>query len=214
MTVRILDPNDQTTQGEWRPAVPIPPRVRRFGRYPNVDQWLAGDLLFLEAVTKRLVARLIVRGQLAAGYHEEDARWHHAAVYVGDGFVCEAGIWRVTYRPLHDYIGTRYIRLRRDPTLSMEDRLRLAIAALTRIGNAYSYFELLSVALNIFKGYGKPRGLVLRAFGVICSQLYADSYTAVTHQVLMSGQDRVVIPADLSLTPMLEDVPVFWCRIA
>lgn len=75
----VLDPADTSTVGTWKAPVAIPPRLRAFGRFPDITQCRPGDLLLVSAVEKGFVSRQIVKAQKRGGYAEDDARWHHAA---------------------------------------------------------------------------------------------------------------------------------------
>jgi hypothetical protein len=79
----VLDPADPTTTGRWTPPGPISLTLRQFGRFPNVKQWAPGDLLLFNAVHPGWIAQSITDGQKRGGYAEQDARWHHVAVYLG-----------------------------------------------------------------------------------------------------------------------------------
>jgi hypothetical protein len=45
---------------------------------------------------------------------------------------------------------------------------------------------------------------------VICSQLYADAYSAVTGRLIWAQINAPIMPATLSLTPALNDVTLHW----
>ena len=114
---KILNPADQHTTGQWSPSGPIPPPLRQFGRFPNVRDWFPGDLLLFSAVHPNWISKSIIRGQENGGYAAEDARWHHVAVYLGDGIsICEATSTGVHHAPIYPYLGEYLLRVRRDPT--------------------------------------------------------------------------------------------------
>ena len=64
--------------------------VRRFGYVPDFENWLPGDLLLFSTSRPTFSQRKIVETQLKLNYANADARWHHAAVYIGDRYLCEA----------------------------------------------------------------------------------------------------------------------------
>jgi hypothetical protein len=151
----FLDPSDKTTVGERRPDRGVPESIRdAFGRYPNIDQWRPGDLLLFHIPEKTpLASKLIVKAQLA-NYALEHARWHHAAMYVGEGSLCEAHlIGGVQHNLINDYIGRHHIRVRRDMTLSDDDRHRLAIRAMARLKESYGWHEIPKLAFFAIRSF-------------------------------------------------------------
>ncbi len=51
----------------------------------------------------------------------DDARWHHAAMYIGDANICEATASGVNLVPIFDYVGTHLLRLRRGQILPIKN---------------------------------------------------------------------------------------------
>ncbi|MCH7693776.1 MAG: hypothetical protein IID50_10070 [Proteobacteria bacterium] len=215
MPQSVLDPKNKTVEGKWKPDGPLPRRVRKFGRYPNFADWHPGDLLLFHKSEKpSLVSKLIIKAQ-ESSFDFEHARWHHAAVYVGDGFLCEANIFPgVQYRPIHDYVGKHCIRVRRDFALAEGEGFKLAIRSLTRLRETYGVLTALGLGLKALRGFWLPTTLALDSQGVICSRLYDIAYMAATGRTISYTGGRPIIPADLSLTGNLEDVPVYWLEIA
>ena len=215
MAQQFLNPNHKTTVGEWKTDGPLPKRIREtFGLFPNIDEWKPGDLLLFHDPRKlSLVSHLIVRAQQRE-YNLEHARWHHAAVYVGEGFICEANmIGGVRRRPLHAYVGEHWIRVRRDSNLNELDGYKLAIRAMTRLGQRYDFGAILRLIGQFIGGFWKPATLALNSKGAICSRLYELAYWAAAGRILYNTDGRPIIPADLSLTDQLVDVAVNWRRI-
>lgn len=69
------------------------------------------------------VTRQIIAAQTRGGFGAEDARWQHAAVYLGDGYVIEATLRGVRYAPIYPYLGSYRLRLRRRIGLEAEGSL-------------------------------------------------------------------------------------------
>lgn len=217
MSQSFLDPGDNQTNGSWRPSGPIPAEVRRFGRFPNIDDWLPGDLLLVAAVKPDWIQQEIVKAQERRGYDSVDARWTHAAVYMGDGYLCEAGTSRVRYAPVATYVGDHLIRVRRDSALTETERWRLAIQAVVRLGEPYDFRKIFSIYKTSFStSWTSTMRAQFRQKGrsVICSQLYFDAFSAVTGKLLPLNDLTAVTPAALSLTPGLQDVSLHWQQIA
>lgn len=216
MAQLILEPSNQSTSGEWRPDGALPSSVRdMFGRYPNIDEWKPGDLILFHIPDKTpWMSRLIIKAQ-SANYAFEHARWHHAAIYVGDGFLCEADVRHgVRHAPIHEYVGRHCIRVRRDAKLTEADQYKLAVRALTRLRQSYSFLEILKLAFQTRRGLWRPSEFMLSTEGMICSHLYNMAYQGVAKRILFDTKERSIIPAELSLTDVLTDVPVCWRRIS
>lgn len=213
---KILDPADQHTTGQWSPSGPIPPPLRQFGRFPNVRDWFPGDLLLFSAVHPNWISKSIIRGQENGGYAAEDARWHHVAVYLGDGIsICEATSTGVHHAPIYPYLGEYLLRVRRDPTLTPDQRWQIAIKSLTRLGSRYSFRHILSLAYHSWHGFWRQNNSLppLGAKAVICSQLFSEAYTLVTSRLPLSSPSGPMKPADLSLTESLTDIETSWLKI-
>jgi hypothetical protein len=199
----------------WVPTEPIPVRLRDFGFFPNTDDWLPADLLLVAPVRPDWIHRQITIAQLHGGYAKQDAQWQHAAVYMGDGYVCEAGTSGVRYAPVFDYVGEHLIRVRRDPRLTPDERWRLAIQAVVRLGDPYDFRAIFSIYRDSLT---MPVSSTLRAQfsrrkrAIICSHLYAEAYRAVTPRML-SRSTGVATPATLSLSNELQDVALYWKTI-
>ena len=155
--------------------------------------------------------RQIVNTQVKLGYADNDARWQHAAVYIGDHYLCEARPGGVRYHPVVETVGpSTYLRVRRDNTLTRSQRFRLAIRALMRLSQPYSYT---SVVRTLFRPLN-PKRFVLalrpRERALICSQLFHEAYMEATGRTLAERADMDVIPAQLSATNRLDDVQTDW----
>ena len=181
-----------------------------------MSKWLPGDLLLFSALHPGWSARSIMRGQ-QRGYAEEDARWHHAAVYLGDGIsICEATARGVRDTSIYGYLGGYLLRVRRGINLTSDQQWLIAMQSLTRLGSPYGFRSILSLAWQSWQGYWQPgnRLPLLGARAVICSQLFSDSYSMVTGRLLVQGPSGTVTPAALSFTSQLADVPTTWLQIS
>lgn len=211
----VLDPDDRTVVGSIQVDYPLPVSVRSFGRLPDAGALLPGDLLLFRAKNADFVGRRIEGAQRRGGFSADDSRWTHAAVYVGDHALCEARPFRgVGYSNFYSYIGGHYIRARRDPSLTTDQRYRLAIEALTRLRRSYSILRIAWLARQSFVGYWSPVAPVVVAQRLVCSQLYADAYLAVTKTLVANTQTAIFTPAHLSATARLQDIPLGWVDIA
>ena len=210
MPQKLLDPRDPNpTTGTWSPKGPLPSRVREFGRFPDLDSWRPGDVLLVSALWPDWISRSIQGGQKKGGYDSEDARWHHAAVYIGDASICEAAWSGVRVDSLYSYIGTHLLRVRRDPKLTDDQRWSIVVRALTYLRSSYGYPQLFKLGLQALRGFYRDWGVhaTFAPGAVICSQLFADSYAWVTERLLLKG---LATPASLSQTDRLEDVDLSW----
>jgi hypothetical protein len=116
-------------------------------------------------------------------------------------------------RSAYERVTTSIMRVRRHPHLGMEDRFRLAIAALRMLGLRYSWWKALQIGSRLLGGLWRPSGpLVGRV--VICSKVFYDASAEATRVLLADcPRDGMTTPAHLSATASLEDVEVDWLRI-
>ncbi|HEX6160764.1 MAG TPA: hypothetical protein VF111_11400 [Thermoanaerobaculia bacterium] len=212
MPQHYLDPADPNFSGVCAPGGPMAPHVRLFGRYPDLSALVPGDLVLLSATAPSYLSRRVIAAQEHGGFAAADARWHHAAVYVGNGRICEATLGGVVASRIDRYVGTHRIRIRRDPHLRTMQGYEIAMQALSRMRWYYSIWTLVRMALQSWRGFhDDPVGLRFASSrAVICSMLYADAYSVVTQRVLGNAAGATPTPAFLSATPTLEDVVCRW----
>jgi hypothetical protein len=217
MPQKVLLPSDNPIAGaEWRPTGPIPASVREFGKFPNIEQWLPADLFLVSAIEPDAVTRQIINAQVRGGFSADDARWQHAAVYLGEGYVIEATLHGVRYAPIYPYLGKHRLRVRRPLGLESDERWRIAIQAAVQANQKYAIRSILSLYTQSFKGlWTRQKGGVIRAqrSSVICSQLYSDSYSSVTGQLLTRTVADTITPAALSASAAFSDVDIAWATI-
>ncbi len=192
----------------------MPKALADLNAIPDSSRLRAGDLILISSVEgdNSKTAAAIRHTQSIAGYNPIDARWHHAAVFLGFDFrICEATRKGVRTGSLLDYAATHLIRVRRDPKLDTEAGWKISVLAACQIGTPYSVLSILNLAGRARKGYWQPRHDSTHVgHGLICSELYADSYAAATGRTLWNHISKEVTPAYLSLTDQLSDIDVGW----
>ncbi len=151
---------------------------------------------------------------------KEHARWHHAALYVGKGVICEASRIGVQRDMLSKYVGSHYLRFRRNPDLKIEERYELALHALASQGVSYNFREIFRLWKAARFGFGNSTKANVQMLGkqypkqaTICSQLYADCHVSVTKTVIGNLDGGETTPACLSMAKRLVDVPIGWLAI-
>jgi hypothetical protein len=203
----------------------LPAATRKFGKLIDTSNLSPGDLLLSRDLTPDRISSLITTVQVDGGYHANDARWTHAAMYVGDGAnVVEAtfdsvlGGGSVRLTSLDDYSqGTCSLRFRRSKyVLDDQQRWRICIRAMSRLGRPYDFVQALLMWFGVaFRGQGFFGAEIQRSTSaaVICSTLYADSYNEATRRSLgeVSG---VCVPAWLSASEEFNDVQAEWSQIS
>ena len=211
----VLSPSDPSSPQTWKPTGPIPISVRSFGKFPDIACWRPGDLILVSAVKPDLIARSIRSVQIRGGYHQDDARWEHAAVYIGAGAICEATRQGVQPKPIYEYIGQHLIRVRRNQKLTVDEQWRVAVEALIKQDFSYSFWSAAALLAKSRNGFWNfQRGPIKQPKrATICSQLYADAYTKVTGQTLGNVQSGETTPASLSSDSTLVDVQSAWLTI-
>ncbi len=216
MAQAYLDPRNRVTVGTWQPKEPIPEWIRGFGLYPDTSSWLPGDLILVSNIEPNWSHKIIEWVQRKGGYSNDDARWHHAAVYLGDDSICEADTDGVKYKPIYRYVkGKHLIRVRRDNDLDLNTRWRIALRSMTKLKEAYGFLYLPSLLDSAISGFWQPNSKSLRvpSHAKICSQLYADAYSTVTGKVLYNTSSGEITPAFLSLTSQLSDINSHWLEV-
>jgi hypothetical protein len=162
------------------------------------------------------ISEQIIQAQMRGGFSAEDARWQHAAVYLGEGYVIEATLYGVRYAPIYPYLGKHRLRVRRPRGLKSDQHWRIAIQAAVQANQKYAIQSILSLYARSFKGLWTRQGSgVIRAqrTSVICSQLYSDSYSSVTGQLLTRTVADTITPAALSASSAFADVDIAWASI-
>ncbi len=212
----ILDP--EQTDGcidEIDPPLTLPPRVRTFGFLPDEKKLLPGDLLLVSGKERSKISNFICRSQADAGLDEIHACWHHAAIYLYDGELCEAvPIKGVRLNSLYEYVGDCRLRFRR-PRLPLtdEERWKLCINATRKLREKYSYDPLPDIYTKLKQGWWHPLSKSERRQINICSQLYANAYLATTGKLLDPKLTGYIFPAHLSATGAMADVELGRQRI-
>jgi len=212
----ILFPKNIVSSQTINISHPIPKEVREFGYLPDKTQLLPGDLLLFHHTRPPFVSRSIIKAQLNGGHHADDAKWHHAAVYIGNLMICEAQIsGGVQLAFLYEkYIGKHEIRIRRDQNLNSAQRYDIVINALFRLRTRYSFRSIARLLIGSQRGFWRhPFQSFGDAQSTICSQLYADAYALTTNHLIVQKGIGLSTPADLSLTPQLSDIQVNWLKL-
>jgi hypothetical protein len=218
-----LDP-DQDPNGKAIILNALPQQTREFGKIVDTALLLPGDLMLAREIKPDRTSETIVQTQKQGGYHDHDARWTHAAMYLGDGMsiieatfdsLAEGGSVRVTN--LYQYAQRAHaLRFRRSKFISDDrQRWRLCIRAMTRLGKPYSFMEAVGIWFNIVvRGRGFFSEDMRRSANdaIICSLLYADAYGEAIRRSL-GEREGICVPAWLSASDEFEDVGVAWLRI-
>ena len=213
----FLDPNNigQPTPTKSVPFQ-LPRKVWAFGYIPDFDLWRPGDLLLFSAVKPTLGQNIVIKTQERLGYAGENAKWHHAAVYIGDHYMCEARPFGIRYHLVVDNVPAFRIRVRRDCQLSMDERFRVAIRALMRLTRRYSFISASTAWLRSWYNDGYTLiapGTQRHGNAAICSQLFHEAYMEVTSRILVQNTSQIVLPADLSACQNLSDVRCTWSKL-
>lgn len=210
----VLDPNDTSVAKPSETDHRVPARVRRFGYVPDTSILLPGDVILICATKPAWTSRLIQTTQEAGGgYAPDHARWHHVAVYIGNGHVVEALTSGVIYRKVDTYSGNWRLRFRRGPDLTQDQRYEIAIQSMTRLRERYSLWALPRVGFNLMRTIARPTEPIRGVRAVICSQVYWDAYLFATHRNPTPGVISDVSPAAISASEILSDITVGWIRL-
>jgi hypothetical protein len=208
MPQRVLDPEQRAEGDPITPSKPIPLSARDLGKLPDTRDLRPGDIVLFNRIDPRVTHRAIEKVQAAHGFAPEDARWHHAAIYVGRDSVCESTFSGVHFNTMLDRIGTHRLRVRRYPNLGDRERFDIAVQAMSNMRRHYGFKELIALLYGSFE-FGARR-LASRDFRLICSQVCADAYGVAGIAVQPDLHRRATMPADLSLTRLFQDVSLTW----
>lgn len=220
MVQHVLDPghiesNPNLNPADWAPSGPIPQKLREFGYCVDLQLLKPGDLVLVSSITPGLIASAIRRVQAQGGYGGQDARWEHAAVYIGSSAICEATRAGVSVSSMYDYMGSHLIRVRRNIALTSDQGWNLAVHALQQKGYRYGFSSILGLYLKSRIGFwhrqGKP--VSFPKSSVYCSELYADAHVKICGVALGNLKSGEVTPASLSLESALSDIPLSWVKI-
>jgi len=197
----------------WAPKSPLNHKVKKFGFYPNLDLMLPGDLILVSNLSPNYSHKAIEYFQKKLGYDDEDARWHHVALYIGNNDICESDLNGIECKSLERYsTGNHLIRIRRNKDLSIDKRWSIAMTAVRKSKERYNFFALLEIGLSALQSNFPPNVLYKsnpEKSAKICSQLCVDSYATITNYVIQDNKSPTPIPACLSYEHQyLQDVKV------
>lgn len=167
----------------------LPEEPRKWGRIIDLSALEPGDLLLFRQIdlAADTISSRIVQRQIDGGFPQRHAQWTHAAVYLGDGEnICEANFKvpgqrdGVALRSAYSYCDGNYaIRARRPRNMTPQQRLRIAIGALTNLGKSYSFIQIVKFAKAANGGRfwnALARGPQRPPQAFVCSTLYQDAY--------------------------------------
>ena len=212
--------------GRIRPGRALPPKTRDFGRLIDTSKLQAGDLLLTRDMSgESWISNTIADVQKRIGYGDPDARWVHAAMYLGDGAnVVEATVdphlvgsdVRITH--LDDYCdGSNILRFRRSTFITQErDGFLVCLRALSKLRKPYSVIGAFKAWWDVRIGGAvawESDGRNILSKCVVCSTLYADSFNQAL-RLSLGEINGVCAPAWFSATNDFVDVQTQWLEIA
>lgn len=221
----IPAPDNVVADNSWKPRTAIPNSVRRWGYYPDLRKWQAGDLLLTRAEKPDWVSKQIAEIQ-SIGYGAAAGQWTHAAVYLGDGLMlCEAQIdppraYRVIISKVFEYIGTHHLLVKRSRFASTPELgWAIATAATSRLGALYDYgFILRLAAEKSFLGdevWLKDQESKVSPGAYICSTLYATAHAYATDRSITDKTNCLCVPAHLANNTWdFDDVEFPWLKLS
>jgi len=141
------------------------------------------------------------------GFGPEHSRWHHAAVYIGERFICEARVSGTRYHPVDDLVVDHKIRVRRDTGLTGDERYKIAIRAMMRLNRRYDYRPIIGSWIQTLPGrqiWGKSiRRSYSRQRAIQCTHLFHNAYQG-GYQAYFGGKCRIA--GDASGTEWLQQI--------
>jgi hypothetical protein len=121
--------------------------------------------------------------------------------------------------PLYNYCGKHVIKVRRSRHLpDRESGWQVAMHVVSHLARRYGYREIVRMGKLVRgrKGFWLPLGNPFAAIrrGIICSSLFADAHNYVTGITIAERTNGTCVPAFLSQTEQLFDIPGQWARLA
>lgn len=183
---------------------------------PNPNDLKIGDIVLVSPRFPTWSQRRIINKHLKA-YAADHACWTHAAIYIGNGLLCEAVLSGVREHSVYEYFEAYKVRVRRAEFASEHERFAVAIRAMRRLGSKYSIGSIYTIATSSKKKFSKPGGQSYSQRGgmtsMICSMLCFDSYFEVTNESPLNDAVDLATPADFSQSGKFSDVQVGLLRL-
>ncbi|MEM7043057.1 MAG: hypothetical protein AAF543_09630 [Pseudomonadota bacterium] len=190
---------------------PIPQAVRDNGWAIDPKILEPGDLILVSLDKPTWASRNIIKYQ-SMMFPEEHSKWHHAAVSGGRYEICEAGITGVRACEYWRYMTGEYqIKVRRLKGADKAERYMIAYYAAINVKTSYGFLAALNIANFMRKGESWRRPIIASR-GIICSQLYCEASMRLGY-LIVNNPPGTVCPADLSMSPLLEDVSLSWVEV-
>jgi len=211
-----IDPRSRGDVSETVSLTPVPQEARDYGFLPDLRHCRAGDLILSHSVSTSWLDKQITRAQTQAGCSAADSCWTHAAMFLYEDFILEAVPRKgVITRTLYEDIPNSVLRVRRRPDLEVEERYKIALCAQKMLGTRYDLGAALSLGWRSrFKRLWNRDWRPSFKSAVICSQVVYDAYAEITLKLLQGCPMRGdVMPAHLSATSDLEDIPIPWVEL-
>jgi hypothetical protein len=193
----------------------IPARVREFGFYPDTGQMQPGDLVLVCPLPPTPNATVIRRIQ-SSSHGEFEARWIHAAAFLGDDSLVEIDQGGVGVVDLSKYVGRHLIHVRRPLDLNghpvyLLTGYRIAVSALKMFRTSYGFLDLIEIGRQAIGVTSNQ--LSRRSKAAICSDYYNDAVARVLGRGAVSAKINPFTPADLSASTNMTDVQVDWLAL-
>lgn len=190
---------------------PIPALVRKYGFALDPSMLEPGDLILVSSKKPNVVGK-IIRYHQGKLFDEEHAKWQHAAVSGGRFEICEATATGVKACEYWGYMTGKYdIKVRRLKNADRSTRNKLAFFAATNVRSSYGYLNALNMRA-VFGSADAWQRPLLKSKGVICSQLYFESCMRVGY-LLANIPPENASPAHLSMTNLMDDIPLKWAKV-
>jgi hypothetical protein len=216
LDIRHVDPKALST--ESAPDGPLPVFMRKKGVFPDQDRMLIGDLVLVSPHAPK-AHQTAIRSMQSKRYDEAHAQWTHAAVYIGEGKLCEATTKGVVVSELNELFSDYSVRFRRFQSDDVGHRFKIAIGALREMTKPYDWSRIKEFAKEVvqkvktspFKAERTSRPVERTAH--ICSALYCEAFHFSVGRFPVRSNVYPVSPADLSASNSISDVDLSWLRI-
>lgn len=191
------------------PAIPQEIMDRKSVVDPAILQ--TGDLLLLRMMTPGRIQNGIIRGQSKV-WPINDSQWTHAAIIKPYYEIMEMTMSGIKLRPLWFYDPNRWVlRIRRLKARGPSQRATILHWAFEN-SLLYKTYDFLGIwrlkRIKLPNDLFKPTKPLIK--GCICSAFFARSVAPLGIDLGQGIDYRLVTPAQLSHSNLLDDVPLSW----
>lgn len=180
---------------------------------PNFSDWRLGDIVLVEG-TGLMGAAIAVSQKVFSPSSKAGKSWSHCGIYSGNGNLIDAtpgpGVSEQSIAVYCQNRALSVLRLIPDRFTPANAGAQVEMIARQRIGDPFAWADLVAMLVNWGNVSAMGNGPHASAY---CSALVVQTYARAAQTMLdMPPGCRPCLPSTLSCHPLLEDIPIHWCR--